>query len=902
MGPYEIKSVLGVGGMGEVYRARDSRLTRDVAIKILREGTAASAERRSRFELEARAVAGLNHPNIVTVYDFRVEEGRQYIVSELVEGESLRSLLKEKPLGYRQMLEIATQVADGLAAAHAIGVVHRDLKPENIMVARDGRAKILDFGLVRKARPSSSSPMLMGLEETFIPDAESTLHATTEGAVIGTASYVSPEQAIGREVDYRSDQFSFGLILYEMASGRQAFARDSAVETMAAIVRDEAPFIEEKLPTTLRWIIDRCLCKAPEQRYDSTLDLYRDLKNLRDRAPESSSSVSKRLPRLRQGNMRWRLAIALTACFAGGAIFTWLLMPAGQASNHYQYLPFAVNASNPVWSPDGKAVAYSSPINGSDQVFLRYLNSPLPVQLTQEPWGVRPLGWSNDRSHLLVLRGTAAETSDVTLLSVPVTGGDPETILQARCIACALSPDGRVFATFATISPGVDSVSVSDPLGSALRRYTPDPFVVKVSRGDPQLHFSPDGKQLLLIRAGDQREAEAWLLPYPARRAVQPVHLPHRIFGARPTFDWMPDNREIILSKAADTRSPEHLWMVDTQSKREVQLTSGVTNEIMPAVRPDGGGLLFSTYDRSLDVLSLSIVDGALERIVSTTREEGMPSWALKESKLAWVTNRNGPYEIWVKGANDLGRPVVTGDDFSDGPTRAFMNPALSPSGDRIIYSRANSAGEIHLWISSLLGGPPVRLTDRPGAAHEFAGSWSPDGRNFVYREKNASPDGGETNFLMMVKTGGAETPVALKRGGSAYLPSWSPDGEWITYRGEDGWQLVSPTGKADKFLGNFRTQSLVFSKDSKVLYGITDDDEADFFSVDPTSGKTTTIKRLGKDTRPATSMRPGLHLSLSPDGKSLAYSAEQSRYHLWMLEGLREPAWWERLRGVLAR
>src|SRR5271165_2290659 len=228
LGPYEIKSPLGVGGMGEVYRARDSRLNRDVAIKVLRQDstTGSSPDLRSRFEREARAVAALNHPNIIAVYDFGIDSGQQYIVSELLEGESLRSLLHGKPVPVRKLIDVAVQVADGLATAHAVGVVHRDLKPENIMLAKDGRVKILDFGLARQTRATPTPRRGTGEEETVAPPANET-HFTSEGVVRGTASYMSPEQTLGKEVDHRSDQFSFGLILHEMASGKQAFARSS---------------------------------------------------------------------------------------------------------------------------------------------------------------------------------------------------------------------------------------------------------------------------------------------------------------------------------------------------------------------------------------------------------------------------------------------------------------------------------------------------------------------------------------------------------------------------------------------------------------------------------------------------------------------------------------------------
>src|SRR5271170_4472940 len=375
LGPYEIKSTLGVGGMGEVYRARDSRLNRDVAIKVLRDD-GVSADLRSRFEREARAVAALNHPNIIAVHDFGIEDGQQYIVSELLEGESLRSLLHGKPLPVRKLIDIAAQVADGLAAAHAAGVVHRDLKPENIMLAKDGRVKILDFGLARQSPAAASSRKASGEEETVAPPADETKHLTSEGAVLGTASYMSPEQALGKEVDYRSDQFSFGLILHEMASGKQAFSRNSSVETMAAIVRDEPPAIEEKIPAPLKWIIDRCLHKEPDQRYESTRDLFRELKDLREHLSEAYASGALAPVAAAARQRHWKIPAAVGAlCLLLGGFLVYLLKPTGQDIGKYRYTPFASDAYSPVWSPDGNAVAYFAMVDGVDQLFLRYLNS-----------------------------------------------------------------------------------------------------------------------------------------------------------------------------------------------------------------------------------------------------------------------------------------------------------------------------------------------------------------------------------------------------------------------------------------------------------------------------------------------------------------------------------------------
>src|SRR5271170_2073292 len=431
LGPYEIKSTLGVGGMGEVYRARDSRLNRDVAIKVLRED-GASPDLRGRFEREARAVAALNHPNVVAVYDFGIEGNQQYIISELLEGESLRSLLHGKPVPVRKLIDIAAQVADGLAAAHAAGVVHRDLKPENIMLAKDGRVKILDFGLARQSRTPASSRKATGEEETLAP-ADETKHLTSEGAVLGTASYMSPEQALGKEVDYRSDQFSFGLILHEMASGKQAFARNSSVETMAAIVRDEPSAIEEKIPAPLKWIIDRCLHKEPEQRYESTRDLYQELRNLREHFSEaySSSGVLAPVP-IKVRPIRWKLLAGIAlGCLIVCALIAYMLKPSGQDLARYRYTPFATGADRAVWSPDGKAVAYSGEVNGVYQVFLRYLNTPAAVKLTNEKYGVEVLGWSSDRSHLIVKEKPEGPASPVNrIYSLATVGGGMEALLD----------------------------------------------------------------------------------------------------------------------------------------------------------------------------------------------------------------------------------------------------------------------------------------------------------------------------------------------------------------------------------------------------------------------------------------------------------------------------------------
>src|SRR6202790_682218 len=279
LGPYEIQSPLGAGGMGEVYRARDTRLDRSVAIKILSAAFSADCDRLDRFEQEARSASALNHPNIVTIYELGQDGSTHYIAMELVEGKTLRELLVSGLLPMRKAIEIAAQVAEGLTKAHEAGITHRDLKPENLMVSHDGFVKILDFGLAKHGSPSGERSDMFS----------TSMSLTASGLVLGTLGYMSPEQAGGRPLDFRSDQFSFGLVLYEMVTGKRAFRRSTAAETLVAILREQPePIVAQNrdAPAPLCWAIERCLAKEPDKRYVSTRELARELAAIRDRFSE----------------------------------------------------------------------------------------------------------------------------------------------------------------------------------------------------------------------------------------------------------------------------------------------------------------------------------------------------------------------------------------------------------------------------------------------------------------------------------------------------------------------------------------------------------------------------------------------------------------------------------------
>jgi len=354
LGPYEVVELVGAGGMGEVYRARDTRLGRDVAVKVLPAGIA-DGDRLRRFEQEARAASSLNHPNIVAVHDIGTHDANVFVAMELIEGRSLRDALHGEPLPPRRVIEVAAQIAEGLAKAHTIGIVHRDLKPDNVMLSRDGFVKIVDFGLAKLAEPALAGS-----------DALTVAPATTPGMVLGTVGYMSPEQASGQPADFRSDQFSFGTILYEMASGRKPFERKTSAETLTAIIREDPDPLESaspKTPPPLRWIIERCLEKEPDNRYASTRDLARDLKQLAHHL--SDSSVAQAAPQTSTTRPRtspWRLGAAAgviaLALIGGYVLGHWREAPAQPSFARLTFNRGHIATAR--FTPDGQAVAFSA--------------------------------------------------------------------------------------------------------------------------------------------------------------------------------------------------------------------------------------------------------------------------------------------------------------------------------------------------------------------------------------------------------------------------------------------------------------------------------------------------------------------------------------------------------------
>jgi Tol biopolymer transport system component len=328
--------------------------------------------------------------------------------------------------------------------------------------------------------------------------------------------------------------------------------------------------------------------------------------------------------------------------------------------------------------------------------------------------------------------------------------------------------------------------------------------------------------------------------------------------------------RHIVTSWTEEEGSPTHLWMWDTESQERIPLTTGATEDFFPRVAPDGSKLVFAQFIPQFNLTDLSLVDGSANTLISTGREESMASWSSANGKLAWVSNRNGLYEIWVLEPDGVQHPAVTAADFPPGTKKFFMNPAISPDGDRIIYVRPDSSGAIRLWISSLRGGVPVLLTNAPNSSSEWGGSWSPDGQRFVYTETRAD----KAELKIVQTTGNATSAKILDLGGWNQIPEWSPTGDWIAFQDGEGWRLISPDGKSAKSLGKIETEDLAFSKDGKMLYGIQEGTKTDppnlvLFSLDPLTLKVRNIKRLDAKFAPVSRFNPGIRFSLSSDASS---------------------------------
>jgi eukaryotic-like serine/threonine-protein kinase len=864
LGPYEILSQIGAGGMGEVYRARDTRLGRDVALKILPAELANDTSRCQRFELEARAVAALNHPNIVAVYDV----GPGYIVSELVDGEPLHG----GELGTRRTIDIATQIASGLAAAHNAGIVHRDLKPDNILVTRDGRPKILDFGLAKvQGKPAAT---------------DQTMTVRTEaGVVMGTPGYMSPEQVRGVPTDHRGDIFSFGVILHELLTGKRVFHSETSVETMTAILKQEAPELPETVPASLRQIVAHCLEKDPANRFQSAKDLQFALQALSGSAiTKSSLETSAAPPKHRR---RWPFAAAATAAAMGGVMLgAYAVAPAIDIGKQHHRLMVSRTAAfaEARWAPDGKSFTYSD----SDQVMIQSLNADAPTAIfrgSRVPLPVPVPFYSPDGSSVYITDGGKGRS----VWTASTAGGEPQLLLKDlggffAIGGAAVTPDGQTLVVTREQGDGSQALYLSSPPG-APPQPIPGGFSLP-SSSRIRLRFSHDGRKLLALSAGTRRaeDAQMWVLPWPLTSGTaRRIHRDVRIDGLNSSADWLLDNRHLIV--VAGTRDAATRFLVmDSESDASYPLTPDNVSVSNPSVGPDGR-ILYSQDALTQDLVQFPIDGSAPKDLLATDWAETFGAWSRSGGEFVFVSNHGGEQGVWVSSADgSWERRVVTSRDL--GGQGEFRSPEFSPDGKRIVYLGGRRA-----WISPVSGGRPTPVT--PDDEIAITPTWSADGSWIAYRVGT---------LLKKVRVGNPAAPVVIAETGQ--VPAvWSPDGKWITLGLNDGIGVVSPDGAQKRTLikrpfGNF-TSSLGWSREGAILYLLNRvGDHYQLSAIDVERGS----ERVIRDYPPssfeyAELVQASSRLYPSGDGRSLLATRSSVGSSVWLMEGVEPPLpLWRRL------
>jgi Tol biopolymer transport system component len=837
LGPYEILAPLGAGGMGEVYRARDQRLGREVALKIL---PSDDTERLRRFEQEARAASALNHPNILTVYEFGSDRGVAYIATELIDGEALAAC---EDRGVRALLDLAVQIADGLAAAHAAGIVHRDLKPGNIMVTRDGRVKILDFGLAKTyARAAVAG------DETQL------LTATDPGTVLGTVAYMSPEQARGeRELDFRSDQFSFGLILYELAAGRRAFLRETGPETMSAIIRDEPEPMPPSILAPLRWTIERCLAKEPGQRYSATRDLYLELRHLRDHISEAvTTSGAAPLP-VAPLRRRWTWAAAPAAAivlFASGYFARTRLEGVKEPPKFHRLTSRQGLPLGSRFTADGRSIVFNAiwedTVQRAYQMSLdsgetRDLNLPEKSEIA----GV------SSKGELAILLGEESELGRV-LARRPLSGGAPREVLE-HVLFADWSADGE---SLAVIRLEGSKRRVEYPAGKVLYE-SPDAY--------PQhLRVSPDGELVAFIEIPKGEHVLRVLDRSGAVKLAAPLSDDGRLI-------WGPGGREVWVSTPSAGETT--VRAIDLAGKQRMLARFPGVADVGDVSRE--GRVIVSVIQARVGILGLA--PGASAERELSWLGTSMVSAISADGKLLLTTEQGSEgikSEALYLRSTDGSPAVRLGAGQADG---------LSPDG-----KWAEAFRKTPKWHDVLLPVGPGEEKPVTVAGHgdwdTWVLGWLPDGNSYVI----VSRDTGKKLLRHYVwdSAGGSLRPLTPE--GSAEFALVSDDGKQMLYIGPDkkAYAVTIASGPSRPAPGIRPTDRLMrwSTDDQSVFVADTFDARLTIRRVNLATGERAVWKTL---VAPAGDLRLGYPV-ITPDGKAYAYNHFRHTGDLFLVDGLR--------------
>ncbi len=875
---YKITEKLGEGGMGVVYKAEDTSLDRPVALKFLAPHLVSDEEIRKRFEREAKAAAALHHPNVCTVYEIAAAGGRTFIAMAFIEGDSLETRIEAGPLKLKDALDIATQTAQGLQAAHEKGVVHRDIKPANLMITGAGSQQlvtIMDFGL----------DQLAGGSKITKPESR-----------LGTAAYMSPEQTEGATVDHRTDIWALGVALYEMISGQLPFKGHYDKAVLYSIMNeDPEPLsaLRTGVPKEMERIANKALAKTPESRYQRVGEMLVDLRELQKQTELGARDTRRAQPASKAVQRRgWYIAAAAVVIAVTVAVSAWMGVfgPSDDAPPEpLQAVPltsYPGSESSPSFSPDGNQVAFCWDGENADNldIYVKMIGSETPLRLTTDPARDFSPAWSADGRTIAFLRGTGEKAA---VLLIPAIGGPERLVAEISDVGGDLSSN----LAWAPNDKGLvvgDRTSPGDPFALFLlstesgekRRLTSPPAK---SLGDFGPAFSPDGRGLAFARTLRFLVSDIYLLdlaedltPNGEPKRLTPQNLP----SGSPT--WTPDGREIVYTSGWLVESMS-LWKVSVSGSGEPERLAVAGERVsLPAISGRANRLAYTKESGDTNIWRLPLRESgsgaaAATRLISSTREDYNPQYSPAGKRIAFSSSRTGTYGIWLSDADGSNAaPLFVKEGAHSG------TPRWSPDGRRIAFD-SNPEGQQDIYVISARGGNPIRLTTHP--ADDAVPSWSQDGEWMYFASRRSG------RFeVWKVSVGGGEAIQVTQDGG--FWAFESTDGKFVYYTRDNQvraslWKVPVGGGEETQVLES--VLAFNFSVTPQGIYFIQapDTDELGrsflirFF--DFATGHATTIH----------SLPPGvgadMGLTVSPDGRSVLYTQlDQSQSDLMLVENFR--------------
>jgi eukaryotic-like serine/threonine-protein kinase len=785
LGIYVIEGQLGAGGMGEVYKARDERLRRTVAIKFILQTQDEDEEYRARFLQEARAASALNHPNIVTIHEIGTDNGRDYLVMEYLSGRSLDELIPRQGLRFNLAVNYGLQISKAMCAAYNAGIVHRDLKPANVMVLENGLVKVLDFGLAKSIathRPSDTTLTALPLK-------------TQQGSIIGTAAYMSPEQAEGDIVDARSDIFSFGCMFYEMLTGISPFRRSSAISSMTAVLRDEPKPLSEvakDLPAGAENIIHRCLQKNRNRRIQSWADLRVLLEELKEESEQPGPAfITKKKQPPKASFKRTMWATGAAASLVAAVVIYHHRRPPTPAPPLANSLLASLPGflSHPNLSPDGNRVAFAwdGGTGGLTQIYLKVIGEGAPFRLTNGTAYASVPVWSSDGTNIAFMSSTennaelgSGGKSDVKPMTavdvISALGGDVREIASYRAHPRDMSWSADEKSAIVSTDNAVYAISVENRARKKIVDAPPN-HVYRAAK------LSPDGHTLALIDAEGSSEAraEAHIELLDIGEDGSATDSPRSLKVGQVVVDsieWTANSKALVFS-GAQSMDANSLWRIPINGDPETGLDDVGSGSLAPSIvgpfGRHGGRMVYVHVVADTDIWKVALEKGkagALTPLIASTKREWDPRYSPDGKKIIFTSDQGGSTDIWVANADGYGMTQVT--TLKGNGTGGAR---WSPDGKQIAFI-SKVDGQWEIFMSDAQGGSPVRITNNP--AHDTAPMWSPDGKWIYF----ASDRSGQFEIWKTLPKENA-TPIQVTHHGG-YSTIFSADGNTMYYSKKD--------------------------------------------------------------------------------------------------------------------